>query len=206
MDKQAKTRIVTGCVLAAVSLFAALSLFSWTISWWRFGGLERSDGVLTEFNMPNWCGPVGSWFASGLTESFGGPAAFFALGLAVLWSYLLLSSKAKFSDAILKIFGSVVFVVSVSALTALAGSNQVFVSTVGLAVSALSTSYFGVPGAYLLLLLASVLSLLLATDFLVVAPAGQSPRRNGKHRARRVGQVRRRPAVARQNRPCFARK
>ncbi len=135
MDRHGKTRIALGVVLATFSAFAALSLVSWTVSYWRISSLSIEGGTVTDSNMPNWCGAAGTWFSSHITEVLGAPAAFFALGLAIFWTYLLLAGREKPVDAALKVVGSAALVVSVSALTALAGGGSYFVSTAGTVIS-----------------------------------------------------------------------
>ena len=167
MNRQGKIRIVAGCFLAAVTVFAALSVLSFHSTdpgWADF----RSDRAIY-----NWCGTVGALFSGFLMYHFGAPATYLGVGLLVFWVYLLLSSREKLPDAYLKIFGSVVFVLSISSLTALAGMRRYFQSVVGVSIERYTTFYFGDLGAFLLLSLVMVLSLLLATDFLIVAPVGR---------------------------------
>ncbi|MCD6405866.1 MAG: DNA translocase FtsK 4TM domain-containing protein [Planctomycetes bacterium] len=167
MDKHGKVRIILGLVLAAAAVFACLALVSYSES--DPGGWNWSSGK----DIRNWCGVTGAYFSSFLIHYFGTAAVSFAVGLAVFWAYLLLGSRQRLSDAYLKILGSVLLVVAVSAVSALAGSGLHFPSTVGSVTAHYCSHYFGVTGAYVVLGLAAVLSLLLATDFMVVSPAGR---------------------------------
>jgi len=173
MDRKAKIRVVSGCVLVVVSIFATISLFSYIVSYYSIDHISSTQTV-TDTRLPNWCGRVGDWFAQFLVGAFGTPASFFAVGLAVFWSYLLFTYREKLPDAYFKIFGTVVFVISVSALTALAGQSfGLWPSVLGIVIARGTIAYFGVFGSYLFLLLLCALSLLLATDFMIVAPAGR---------------------------------
>ncbi len=167
MDKSAKIRITTACVLAVAGVFSALSIISYHASDPGGGDFTSSDRVA------NWCGAVGAYFAGFLVENFGGPAACFAVALVAFWVYLLFSSHGKLLDAWLKIAGSVILFVSVSALTAHAGVHRYFTSVVGSFLAGRADQYFGALGAFLILFLITVLSLLLATDFMIISPLGR---------------------------------
>lgn len=166
MDKRSKWRVILGLVLAVAGLFACLSLISHHAS--DPGGGDYAPG----WEVRNWCGPIGARFSGYMIGKFGMMAAAFAVGLSAFWSYLLLASKERLGEAYLKIIGSALLVVAVSALSALAGGGGHFSSSVGSVIAKGTVGYFGPTGAYLVLALAGVLSLLLATDFLVIAPAG----------------------------------
>ncbi len=166
MDKRGKLRIILGLVLAAAAVFACMALVSYSES--DPGGWDWSSGS----DVHNWCGVTGAYFSSFLIHYFGTAAASFAVGLAVFWVYLLLGSRQRLQDAFLKILGSVLLVIAVSSVSALAGGGLYFPSTVGSVTAHYCNHYFGVTGAYVVLGLAAILSLLLATDFMVVSPAG----------------------------------
>ncbi len=167
MDKRGKLKIISGLVLGAAALFAALSLVSHSPSdpggWdWQAGG-----------EVQNWCGLAGAHFSGFLVRSFGIAAAGFAVGLAAFWAYVLLSGGQQTGDVLIKVVGSLLLVVTTSALSAVAGSGHHFSSMVGSVMAGYSVHYFGRTGAYLVIFLAALLSLLLATDFLVLTPAGR---------------------------------
>ena len=168
MDGRGKRRIVTGAFLAAFAAFAALSVLSY----------HRADpgwgDWSSERDVANWCGRVGAYFAGFLMHYFGGPATCFGVALMGFWVYLLFTAREKLADAWLKLAGSVALVLSISALCAHVGMNRYFVSVVGVAISSFVVSYFADVGTFILLLLITFLSLLLATDFMVVAPLGHA--------------------------------
>jgi len=168
MDKGKKIRIVSGCVLAASCVFAALSVVSYHGTDPGGGDYKSGGGVA------NWCGVAGARFSGYLVYSIGMPAAYFTVALLAFWVYLLITSKQKLLDAYLKILGSIALVLSISTLTAHVGMGRYFSSVVGSGISSLATEHFGDIGAFLLVLLITTLSLLLATDFMVVAPIGRA--------------------------------
>jgi len=166
MERKAKIRIVLAVVLAAFSIFTVLAVLSYSSTDpgcgdWRGGG-----------RVANWCGAVGAYFSGFLMLNFGRIAGYVAAGLVVFWTYLLFSSREKLPDAYLKLFGSAVLILSVSAVTALVGMGHYFSSAVGTFIARRTMVYFGGPGAFVLLAVVAALSLLLATDFVVVRPAG----------------------------------
>jgi len=168
MDKHGKIHIVIGCVLAAASVFAAASILS-------YHGTDPGGGDFTgSVRVANWCGAVGAYFSGFLIRNFGRPAAFFGVALMVFWVGLLFTAKERLADAYLKIAGSVIFVLSISALSALAGRGRYFFSVVGSLFADRAVLYFGDLGACVFVLLITILSLLLATDFMVVAPVGRA--------------------------------
>ena len=167
MDKHGKLRVILGLVLGAAAAFACLSLLSHSPGdpggWdWQPGGEVR-----------NWCGVVGAHFSGFLVCYFGIAAAGFAVGLAVFWAYVLLSGGQEQGDAYFKIVGTVFLVIAISALSALAGSGHHFSSVIGSTIAEYGGHYFGRSGAYLVISLAAILSLLLATDFMVLSPVGK---------------------------------
>jgi len=167
MDKHGKLRVVFGLVLGAAAAFACLSLVSHHPGDPGGGDWDASGRV------HNWCGVVGAYFSGFLVEHFGFAATGFAVGLAVFWAWVLLAGDEKQGDALLKIAGSLLLVVTISGLSALAGGGHYFSSIVGSTIAAYAGHYFGRGGAYLVVSLAAILSLLLATDFMVLAPAGR---------------------------------
>ncbi|MHC4713071.1 MAG: FtsK/SpoIIIE family DNA translocase [Planctomycetota bacterium] len=167
MDKRSKLRLALGLALAAFAVFAFLSLVSHSSG--DPGGWDYVPGG----KVRNWCGLTGAYFSGFLMRNFGAAAAAFAVGLAVFYAHLLLVGKTELSDAYLKVTGAVILVVMVSALSALAGGGEHFTSVVGKAVEHWTVHYFGPTGAYIVIGLCALLSLLLATDFMVVAPVGR---------------------------------
>jgi S-DNA-T family DNA segregation ATPase FtsK/SpoIIIE len=168
MDRKRKIQLVTGVVLGAATVFIALAVISYHSTDPGWGDWQSDHRV------GNWCGGIGALFSGFVMYYFGGPAAYFGVGLLVFWVYLLLTAREKLWDAYLKIAGSAVLVLSISALTAHVGMGRYFSSVVGSLFADRAALYFGNMGAFVLLLVTTFLSLLVATDFMVVAPLGHA--------------------------------
>jgi S-DNA-T family DNA segregation ATPase FtsK/SpoIIIE len=164
MDKRGKLRLICGLLIGAGAVFACLSLIS-------FNEADPGGGTYPpQEPVRNWCGIIGAYFSGFLVQHIGFASAGFAVGLAVFWAHTLVVGENRLDDALLQLAGSLLLVVTISALSALVGRGVHFPSTIGSIIASCCDLYFGMSGAYIVLALAAVLSLLMATDFLVVGP------------------------------------
>ena len=163
MNERQKQELKTFIFLAIV-VFSFISLISYDPN---DIGFFTSN---TNPNIQNWTGGIGAYFAWFLYMSFGYCAYLFPL-LALIWTFTE-ASEAFSHKIVFRIIGVIILFISSASLFSLITINSPtarinFGGISGLLFSNLLHRYFGTIGSYILVSTLFILSLHLATEFLI---------------------------------------
>lgn len=154
-------------LLWAVVLFCALALFSYSNRDIAF--LYDTDSTRT---ISNFCGPFGAWFAYGLLKYFG-YAAYLILVVPAAFGVAMFR-RIEINGVYMRLYGSLFAIVSIACLLSITLDKWLdpiafnlpiaFGGLVGQNFGIFLVRTFGLVGAYLVLLLVMIISLVVATN------------------------------------------
>ncbi len=165
VERTERINQITGLVLIALTTLIILSLVSYN---------PADTNLITSYpnsNPSNFAGVAGAYFSQVLFLLLGG-GAFLIPFLTAGWGILKLNGRSKeIEKPVIKILGSVILLISISAIFSLRGvgiegaaaERIVRGGIIGFRFSGLSATYFGIIGSYVILITLFILSILLTT-------------------------------------------
>ncbi len=165
VERNERINQITGLVLIALTSLIILSLVSYN---------PADTNLITSYpnsNPSNFAGVAGAYFSQVLFLLLGG-GAFLIPFLTAGWGILKLNGRAKeIERPVIKILGSVILLISISAIFGLRGAGIEGAAAeriarggiIGFRFSGLSATYFGIIGSYVILITLFILSTILIT-------------------------------------------